>query len=165
MAAVEEGVKNDSVIILGDRRMDITMKRIAKALIIHTDPKKLAEADRIITSKMKARMPQLEEWERQKKVLTKDEFQSFIEQMKTKESTEEFMGELKKAAPEFYNALVAERDVFMGRGMDALLSTSSIITGGRALDTIVAVIGLGHIDGVGKELRSLGWAPYKPAYC
>lgn len=145
--------------------MDITMQRIAKALIMHTDPKKLAEADRAITSKMKARIPQLEEWEDEKKVLSKDEFQSFVEQMKTKESTQEFMGELKKAAPELYTALVGERDVFMGRGMNALLSATPADTGGRSLDTIVSVIGLGHIDGVGKELRSLGWTAYKPAQC
>lgn len=144
--------------------MDFTLLRIAKALL-RTDPKKLAEADREITSKMKVRMPELEEWEAQNRALSKDEFQNFVEQMKTKESTNEFMREMRKAAPELYNALVGERDVFMGRGMDALLSSSSERTGGKLLDTVVSVIGLGHIDGVGKELRSLGWSLYKPSQC
>jgi pheromone shutdown protein TraB len=147
--------------------MDYTMRRIAKALVLHTDPKKLVEADRIITSKMKERMPELNEWEDQKKVLTADEFQFFVERMKTKESTNEFMSVLRKAAPELYEALVAERDVFMARGLNALLSLSlpSAETGGRSLHSIVAVIGLGHVHGVGKELQSLGWSPYTPQEC
>ena len=144
--------------------MDFTLIRIAKALL-HTDPNKLAEADREITARMKRRMPQLEEWEAQNRPLSKEEFQGFVEQRKTKESTNEFMREMRKAAPDLYNALVGERDVFMGRGMNVLLSSSSQQTGGKLLDTIVAVIGLGHIDGVGKELRSLGWSLYKPPQC
>lgn len=104
--------------------MDFTLRRLAKALILYTDPKKLAEADRIITSKMKQRMPELNEWEEQKKQLSAEEFQVFVEQMKTKETSMEFMGEIRKAAPELYNALVGERDVFMGRGMNALFSSA-----------------------------------------
>jgi len=64
---VEEGVQNNAIIILGDRPMDITLKRIAKALFFDTDLKKLAEADEIITNKMKDRVPELQEWERQMK--------------------------------------------------------------------------------------------------
>lgn len=149
--------------------MDFTLRRLAKALILYTDPKKLAEADRIITSKMKQRMPELNEWEEQKKQLSAEEFQVFVEQMKTKETSMEFMGEIRKAAPELYNALVGERDVFMGRGMNALFSSalppSPSAPGERSLDTMVAVIGLGHVDGVGKELRSLGWSKYTPPQC
>jgi len=47
--------------------MDITLKRIAKALFFDTDLKKLAETDEIITNKMKDRVPELQEWERQMK--------------------------------------------------------------------------------------------------
>ena len=156
----------DSIVILGDRRMDYTLRRIAKALLFNTDLQKLAEADKKITSKMKEKMPELSEWEEQK-LMSKEQFQLFVEQMKTRDSAHDFMGELRNAAPELYDALVGERDIFMGRGMDALLSKSLPLdeTGGKPLDTIVAVIGLGHIDGVGKELRSLGWTPYAPHQC
>lgn len=39
-----------------DRPMDVTLKRIAKALFFDTDLKRLMEADKIITNKMKDRM-------------------------------------------------------------------------------------------------------------
>ena len=164
--AVEEGVHIDSVVIFSDRRMDFTIRRIAKALLFNTDPKKLAEADKKITSKMKEKMPELSEWEEQK-LMSKEQFQLFVEQMKTRDSAHDFMGELRNAAPELYDALVGERDIFMGRGMDALFSKSLSFdeTGGKPLNTIVAVIGLVHIDGVGKELRSLVWTLYAPQQC
>ncbi|KAL3786739.1 hypothetical protein HJC23_005302 [Cyclotella cryptica] len=170
ITAVEEGANIDSIIILGDRRMDFTLRRLAEALVLHTDPKKLAEADRVITSKMKERMPELNEWEKQKKVLSADEFQGFVEQMKTKEASMDFMNEIRKAAPELYKALVGERDVFMARGMNALFSSPLYTVlpselGKGSLDTIVAVIGLGHVDGVGRELRALGWSPFTPPQC
>lgn len=170
ITAVEEGVNVDSIIILGDRRMDFTLRRLAEALVLHTDPKKLAEADRVITSKMKERMPELNEWEKQKKVLSAEEFQGFVEQMKTKEASMDFMKEIRKAAPELYKALVGERDVFMARGMNVLFSSPLYTvlppeSGKGSLDTIVAVIGLGHVDGVGKELRALGWSPFTPPQC
>ena len=166
ITAVEEGANIGSIIILGDRRIDLTLQRLAKALILYTDPKKFAEADRKITIKMKERMPQLNKWEKEQKVLSADEFQMFVEQMKTKESIMEFMGELRIAAPEVYNALVAERDVFMGRGMNAVLSSSLPMEEmGVSLNTIVAVIGLGHLHGVGRELQNNGWTHYKPLQC
>jgi hypothetical protein len=169
--AVEEGAHLNSLIILGDRRMDITLRRLAKALVLHTDPQKLMEADRIITAKMKARMPELNKWEHTKKVLSKDEFATFVEQMKTKEATADFMSEIRNAAPELYNALVGERDIIMARGMNTLFSSplTSVLPPSAdskaSLDTMVAVVGLGHVEGIGRELRSFGWSRFLPSQC
>eukprot|EP01082_Thalassiosira_pseudonana_P001604 g967.t1 g967 contig10:1090971-1091651(+) len=169
--AVEEGAHVNSLIILGDRRMDITLRRLAKALVLHTDPQKLMEADRIITAKMKARMPELNKWEHTKKVLSKDEFATFVEQMKTKEATADFMSEIRNAAPELYNALVGERDIIMARGMNTLFSSplTSVLPPSAdskaSLNTMVAVVGLGHVEGIGRELRSFGWSRFLPSQC
>ena len=157
--------------------MDITLKRIAKALFFDTDLKKLAEADKIITNKMKERMPELQEWERQMKEsgqqtreLSPEEFSIFVERLKTKETTMALMNEVKKAAPALYNALVGERDVFMGRAMDTTASellpslSSSSGLSSSSLE-MVSVVGLGHVQGIGRELISMGWTKYTPPYC
>ena len=158
--------------------MDITMRRLANALVFHTDPKRLLEADRIITSKLKARIPELttleEELKRQQRDLTTEELSMFVERMKTKETTMDIMSEIQKAAPELHQALVGERDLFMARGLDVLFSSSlSAILPPKALSgktptslqTCVAVIGLGHVAGVGRELKSLGWQKFTPSGC
>ncbi|KAL9183819.1 hypothetical protein ACHAXT_004675 [Thalassiosira profunda] len=175
VTAVEEGVNNGSLIVLGDRRMDITLKRLAKALIFDTDPKKLLEADRIISAKLKARIPEIEQLEeelkQQKRDVTKEELASFVESIKTKEATTEIMGEIKRAAPELHAALVGDRDRFMARGMDVIFSSRldkvlpplELYTPPPELQTMVSVVGLGHVAGVGNELQSLGWRKFVPS--
>lgn len=157
--------------------MDITLKRIAKALFFDTDLKKLAEADKIITNKMKERIPELQEWERQMKEsgqqtreLSPEEFSIFVERLKTKETTMALMNEVKKAAPALYDALVGERDVFMGRAMDTTVSEllpSLISSSGLSSSSLemVSVVGLGHVQGIGRELISMGWTKFTPPYC
>lgn len=156
--------------------MDITLKRIAKALFFDTDLKKLAEADKIITNKMKDRIPELQEWERQMnesgqqtRELSPEEFSIFVERLKTKETTIALMNEVKKAAPALYEALVGERDVFMGRAMDMTASAllPSLISSDLSSSSpeMVSVVGLGHVQGIGRELISMGWTKFTPAYC
>lgn len=156
--------------------MDVTLKRIAKALFFDTDLKRLVEADKIITNKMKDRIPELQEWERQMnesgqqiKELSPEQFSVFVERLKTKETTEVLMNEVKKAAPALYEALVGERDVFMGRAMDTTaselfrsLKSSSLSS---ASSEMVGVVGLGHIQGIGRELISMGWTKFTPTEC
>jgi len=171
ITAVEEGGRLNSLIILGDRRMDITLKRIANALIYHTNPKALLEADKKITAKLKASMPDLTQLEaklkQERRELSTEELASFVERLKTKDITMSIMTEMKRAAPQLHQALVGERDVYMARGMNAILSSSlasvlppSSVSGviyNSNLQNLVAVIGLGHIHGVGNELKALGW--------
>ena len=77
------------------------------------------------------------------------------------------------AAPELYQALVGERDVYMARGINAkrclalVLPPSSVsgVVHNANLENLVAVIGLGHIHGVGNELKALGWKKFIPEQC
>ncbi|KAL7447679.1 hypothetical protein ACHAWC_000031 [Mediolabrus comicus] len=77
------------------------------------------------------------------------------------------MNEVKKASPALYQALVGERDVFMSRAMDTVTSSlsynvPSLSEGGVG---IISVVGLGHVDGIGRELMALGWSKFSPANC
>ena len=180
ITAAEKGANNESLIILGDRRMDITMRKMANALVFDTDPRKLMEAESRITAKLKARIPELtkldETLRREKRELTQEELSMFVEKLKTKELTMELMTEIKKAAPQLHSALVGERDIFMARGMDVVIVSSSLsavlppasleyVPPHTSIQTLVAVVGLGHISGVGNELKRLGWSPFSPNQC
>ena len=156
--------------------MDVTLKRIAKALFFDTDLKRLVEADKIITNKMKDHIPELQEWERQMnengqhtKELSPEQFSKFVERLKTKEMTTVLMNEVKLAAPALYEALVGERDVFMGRAMDTtaseLLPSLKYSSLSSVSSEMVGVVGLGHVQGIGRELISMGWTKFTPAEC
>ena len=140
------------------------MRRLANALVFHTDPKRMMEADRMISSKVRERIPELAQLEhdvakQQKKEISTEQLAWFVERMKTKETTVEIMNEMRKAVPELYQALVGERDIYMAKGMDSLFSSS------LSIQTMVAVIGLGHMSGVGNELAKLGWRQFNPIDC
>eukprot|EP00970_Alexandrium_tamarense_P020115 scaffold14864_cov407-Alexandrium_tamarense.AAC.2 len=62
------------------------------------------------------------------------------------------MKALEKTAPEIYQAMVAERDVYMARGLDEL----SVNVNGK-VDNTVAVVGMAHVDGIERYLASQGW--------
>lgn len=67
-------------------------------------------------------------------------------------------------------ALVGERDTYMARAMNVVFSSSlsSVLPPGAAssqIQTMVAVTGLGHVEGVGRELQSLGWRKFVPNQC
>ena len=151
--AVEEGLDQGATIVLGDRDMDVTLRRIAQALA-STDPKKLQEVDKKLTETMKNEIPEVEEWQRTGKVaLEPDEFKDFIETLKSRDTTDRLMAIFQQEVPQIHDALVAERDVYMANNIDRLSQFQSM----------VAVMGLGHLDGVRTRLGQLGWtATVKP---
>ena len=73
---------------------------------------------------------------------------------KAKDNVKKIMGALKSSAPEIYQAMVAERDVFMARGLDEL---GINVKNGRSVETTVAVMGMAHVDGVERYLSDNGW--------
>ena len=73
--------------------------------------------------------------------------------MKAKENVQKIMRALQATAPEIYEAMVAERDVYMGRGLNEL----DVNLKGANAATTVAVMGMAHVDGVEKYLASMGW--------
>ena len=79
------------------------------------------------------------------------------------------MNEVKKASPALYQALVGERDVFMSRAMDTVASSlSSLIMVPSSEEggvEMISVVGLGHVEGIGRELMTMGWSKFSPANC
>mmetsp|Transcript_31928 Transcript_31928/g.36896 ORF Transcript_31928/g.36896 Transcript_31928/m.36896 type:complete len:81 (-) Transcript_31928:57-299(-) len=76
-----------------------------------------------------------------------------VEILKTKDNVKALMANLKRAAPEIYGAMVAERDEYMARGLNELPNKYL---------TTVAVMGLAHIDGVEQNLMASGWTQAIP---
>jgi pheromone shutdown protein TraB len=77
---------------------------------------------------------------------------SFVKTMKAKDNIKKIMSALRTTAPEIYDAMVAERDVYMGKGLDELT-----LVGGSSIDRTVAVVGMAHVDGLERYLASKGW--------
>jgi len=65
------------------------------------------------------------------------------------------MANLKSVAPEVYQAMVGERDLYMANGLDRL----------NQFDSIVAVMGIAHVDGVEGILQERGWVEVKYSTC
>jgi pheromone shutdown protein TraB len=76
-----------------------------------------------------------------------------VEVIKTKENVRKIMFQLQKAAPALYEALVSERDAYMAAGLNGL----------NELETIVAVMGIAHVDGVEQNLKINGWIAVNPS--
>uniref|UniRef100_A0A7R9WH47 TraB family protein n=1 Tax=Pseudictyota dubia TaxID=2749911 RepID=A0A7R9WH47_9STRA len=81
--------------------------------------------------------------------MTKDQLTTYVETVKARENVRAIMSQLKLYAPELYQAMVAERDEYMARGLDSL----------DKFGTTVAVMGIAHLDGVEGSLREKGWEP------
>ena len=176
--SVREGLAIGSTIVLGDRDVEITLRRLTMALA-KTDIRKLLSPDSEVEKSMEGLLP-----EGMKKSLTgqssssggggrgndtgdaskmtsmgmevsidKDDFNGFVETMKARENVRKIMSALRSTAPEIYEAMVAERDEYMGRGLDELGSNLP----GRSSGRTVAVVGMAHVDGIERYLASRGW--------
>ena len=155
--SVREGLAIGSTIVLGDRDVEVTLKRLTQALG-KTDLRKLLSSNSEVEKSMEGLLPQ--EMKNQMKqssdsvTMGVDDatFNSFVETMKAKENVKKIMAALKDTAPEIYEAMVAERDVYMARGLDELGNNVK-----TSVDTTVAVMGMAHVDGVERYLASNGW--------
>jgi pheromone shutdown protein TraB len=112
--------------------------------------KKLLAADSEMEENMKQFMPE-ESLGKSGGEMSKDEFTYFVETIKAKENVKMLMANLKSVAPEIYQAMVGERDLYMANGLDRL----------DEFDSIVAVMGIAHVDGVETILKSRGWVEVK----
>jgi pheromone shutdown protein TraB len=155
--SVREGLTIGSTIVLGDRDVEVTLKRLTQALG-KTDLRKLLSSNSEVEKSMEGLLPQ--EMKNQMKqssdsvTMGVDDatFNSFVETMKAKENVKKIMAALKDTAPEIYEAMVAERDVYMARGLDELGNNVK-----TSVDTTVAVMGMAHVDGVERYLAANGW--------
>lgn len=65
-----------------------------------------------------------------------------LEVLSDRENTRALLGYIREAAPALHRALIAERDLYMGRALrEALCSRPEA-------QRIVAVVGLAHMDGI-----------------
>lgn len=142
---------HSSDIVLGDRDVEVTLQRVAEALS-KTDINSLLKPDSELEQSLKELVPNNiavnsdgdlnDEQYRQ-------EFSNFVETVKQKDKVRKIMTQLKRVAPEIHTALLAERDAYMAAGLNGL----------DELETIVAVVGIAHVDGIEQSLTMNGWKP------
>jgi hypothetical protein len=159
VVAMREGQTIGSDIVLGDRDVEVTLRRVTEALA-RTDLKALLNPDSELEQSLKELVPSevvsssgngdisgdLSDEEFRK------EFSTFVETMKAKENVRKIMSQLERVAPALYEALVSERDAYMAAGLNGL----------NELETIVAVMGVAHVDGVERSLSMNGWKAVRP---
>jgi len=151
VVAIREGQKINADIVLGDRDVEETLRRVAEALA-KSDLNTLLKPDSELEKSLKELVPN-------NIAATADgdlsdaqfrqEFSDFVEVIKTKENVRKIMGELKRVAPAIHEALVGERDAYMAAGLNGL----------DEIETIVAVVGIAHVDGIEQNLSANGWKP------
>jgi pheromone shutdown protein TraB len=144
--AIQEGQRVGATIILGDRDVEVTLQRLTQALA-KTDLKTLLQPNSELEQTMASILPSSQPLPSSDNVNFKEEMTAYVETMKAKENVRQIMSQLRRAAPELYEALVAERDAYMANGLDKL----------SIYPTIVAVMGIAHVDGVEAILKSRGW--------
>jgi hypothetical protein len=162
VTAVKEGRKIGADIILGDRDVEVTLRRVTEGLA-KTDLKALlspdSELERTLEgmalpnpkaqAKLSGRSASSDGGD--EKELSDEQFReeltSFVETMKTKDNVRTIMGQLQRVAPFLYEALVSERDVYMATGLNGL----------NDIESIVAVVGIAHADGIENSLQMNGW--------
>lgn len=153
-AAIKEGLAQGATIVLGDQDVDVTLRRLTRALT-RTNWSKLLSADESVMNEL---LPA-----ESRKIFTDDlsnfspdQFRSTVELVKTRENVRKIMAVVQDTAPEIYMAMVGERDAYMADGLNRL----------EPFNTIVAVVGLAHVDGIERYLSSYGWVQIpKPVIC
>jgi len=186
VVAVKEGLAINATIVLGDRDVDVTLSRLTQAIQktdlkklltdpTLNDPNVLGDGGQIGGGDGIKLNPQTGTFD-----IKADELRGYVETLKTKEKVNQLMYSFKTAAPEIYQAMVAERDIYMGDGLNRLGSLSSNNSDTLAMTTtsgvnpseyslrlpfenIVAVMGLAHLDGVKTYLvQEGGWREIPP---
>jgi pheromone shutdown protein TraB len=163
VVAIREGQLIGSDIVLGDRDVEVTLRRLTEGLT-QTDLRALLNPDSELEQSLKELVPPAtargsgsgtSEVASNTDEQLREEFSSFVEVIKTKENVRKIMFQLQKAAPALYEALVSERDAYMAAGLNGL----------NELETIVAVMGIAHVDGVEQNLKLNGWNAVNPSSC
>jgi pheromone shutdown protein TraB len=156
VVAIREGQEIGSDIILGDRDVEVTLRRVTEGLA-RTDLKALMNPDSELEQSLKELVPSSVSMNAKDDMDLSDaefreEFSTFVETMKAKENVRKVMSQLEKIAPALYQALVSERDAYMAAGLNGL----------DELETIVAVVGVAHVDGIERSLSGNGWKAVLP---
>lgn len=154
--AIREGLALNATVVLGDRDVDLTLRRLARA-IAKTDFRRVLDINADLDEIMRRSVPvevMLDAARNGGEDLSKEQMGAFVETLKTKENVQSIMSVFRNAAPDLYEAMVGERDLFMARGLDTLDETR--------FDDTVAVMGMAHLEGVERNLRTWGWDFVEP---
>lgn len=131
-AAVEEGKSVGARVLLGDRDVDVTLERLASA-IVNTDPSQF--------EKVAGRIQDLEEEKGlnfQDNEINKEQMTVIVETLKQRDLIVMLMKELKQEVPLVYDALIGERDIYMAQSIGEAESSK----------TMVGVVGMAHMNGI-----------------
>jgi len=159
VVAVKEGLAVGSQIVLGDRDVDVTLRRLTEALS-KTDLKKLTSSDSDLEKSMQELLPSSSSGSSTGKpvdptAVDKESLARYVEVVKAKDNVRLIMKTLQDAAPELYQAMVAERDEYMAKGLNKI----------DMFPSTVAVMGIAHVDGVERYLGGNGWTNIKASGC
>jgi len=130
VVAIKEGQAVGASILLGDRNVQVTLRRLTEALG-KTDLKKLSSFE----------IPEEDKFLSEISMDNSDSIRNTVELLKRREAIRPIMAALKDAAPDVYNAMIAERDEYMANML-------RYCNGKR----IVAVVGMAHMDGIERNL-------------
>lgn len=164
MTAITEGQKINADIILGDQDVEITLRRLTEALsqtdinlLINTDSEFERSMNEMFptSSSSSSMIPPTIQQNADDPTQFKKEMTQYIEQMKSRTNLRQIMIQLKEIAPALVQAMLTERDIYMATGIDIL----------NQYESIVAVMGLAHMDGVENNLIQKGWKRFEPKYC
>lgn len=137
-AAVEEGRAIGARILLGDRDVNLTLERLARAISL-TGPTRLLD--------LAERVDQLQEEagiiDPGNMMMEKESMGLLVESLKQKKLIAAVMSLVKEVTPLIYDALIGERDLFMA---NAMIECNA--------DVLVAVVGMAHMIGIEKILVS-----------
>eukprot|EP01041_Mallomonas_annulata_P007761 gene7761-15878_t len=147
-AAVETGRASGSRILLGDRDVDITLQHLSQALA-ETD---LSSFDRLGT-KLEALMQQDVGDVSNGMPTDKESLSVLVEGMKQRRYISAVMDVVRQDAPKVYQALIAERDVYMAESITKAKGNS-----------VVAVVGMAHMEGIENKLQQEGYR-LLPKHC
>lgn len=137
IAAAQEGKRIGATILLGDRDKDITLRRLGEALAA-TISSPAPSSSRVPAPQIMYKLPQGFD-------ISREDVNSAMVLLKERENLRQIIAYIKQSAPEFYNALIGERDAYMANSI--LYSKAKCI---------VAVVGLAHADGIEAYLLQQG---------
>jgi hypothetical protein len=157
-AAIRAGQAVGATIVLGDRDVELTLRRLTQALAV-TDFNKLLDPNADFEKALAdlggggpsgVMEPMLQDFDNPAEF--KRALSEYVERLKDRQSIANVMTQLNEVAPALVQVMLTERDAYMATGIDTL----------NDFECMVAVMGLAHQDGVERNLQQYGWKQVQP---
>lgn len=158
-SAIRAGQELGATIVLGDRDVELTLRRLPQALAV-TDFNPLlhpsADFERALADLggggggPSVLEPMRQDFDNPAEF--KQALSAYVEKLKDRRSIANVMTQLNEVAPALVQVMLTERDAYMATGIDTL----------NDYECMVAVMGLAHMDGVEGNLRQYGWKQVRP---